>query len=277
MKSIGFFLGFFLDIILFFVSIVVLLTFVPIGLLFWTYKHLVLIVGNIRGYGLIPIYGLDSGFSIDTFAKPGIGERMGSNPKLNIGFLLRVLGNEGVSVKWIREKFETNFLKMDKDGEPIHPRLFSYLVQFGGYAFLKRVSSIGIEYHIQEVTVPSHQSLHAYTAEFIAAPYEPNKPFWKLLVFSSPDIDNEVIVVLKMYHGLVDGYTAIYFLDTLTDTVTPYKVEEFDESIWDKVFLKITFSSMYVLRTCLPLLVFIIISVFTGFTCNSSSTSVLQL
>ena len=235
MKSIGFVLIFFLDIILFLVSIAVFSIFIRIGFLLWTYKHIVLLVGNIRGYGLIPIYGLDSGFSIDTFAKPGIGERMGSNPKLNVAFLLRIPGNQSVSVKWIRGKFETSFLKMDQNGEPVHPRLFSYLVQFGGYAFQKRVSSIDIEYHIQEVTVPSHQSLQTYLAELIAAPYEPNKPFWKLLLFPSPDIENEVIVVFKFYHGLGDVYTAIHILDTLTDTVIPYKVEEFEESIWDKV------------------------------------------
>ena len=117
----------------------------------------------------------------------------------------------------------------------MHPRLFSYLVQFGGYAFQKRVNSIDVEYHIQEVTVPPHQSLQTYMAELIAAPYEPNKPFWKLLVFPSPDIDNEVIVVFKTYHGLADGYSVTHILDTLTDTVTPYKVSEFEESVWNKV------------------------------------------
>ena len=204
----------------------------------WVYKQLVLIVGKICGHELIPIWGIDVGMSMDTFAKPGTGECMGSNPKQNIGFLLRIPRNQSVSINWIRQKFETSFLKMDQNGDPMHPRLFSYLVQFGGYAFQKRVSSIDIEYHIQEITVPTHQSLEAYLVKLLAAPYEPNKPFWKLLVFPSPDIDNEMNVVLKIHHGLADGYTLIHIIDTLTDSVTPYKVSEFDESIWDKVIFQ---------------------------------------
>ena len=206
---------------------------------FWIYKQLIILLAKFRGYGLIPIYGVDAVMSLETFAKPGIGERMDSKLKQNVGLFLRLPRNQNVSIHWIRQKFESHFLQMDKSGKPVHPNLFSYFVQFGGYPFRKLVSSIDVGHHIQEAVVPPHQSLQSYLAELIVSPYEPNTPFWKLLVFSSPDVDNEMIVVLKIHHGLADGYTLIHILDTLTNSTTPYIVKDFEETIWDKVIYSI--------------------------------------
>ena len=43
--------------------------------------------------------------------------------------------------------------------------------------------------------------------------------FGKFLIFPSPDMDDEIIVLLKIHHSLADGYTLIHILDTLTDSI----------------------------------------------------------
>ena len=165
MKTFDFFyLNFILDII---ISSIAFPIFTIICSLFWIYKQLILFFAKIRRYDLIPVYGIDTGMSLETFAKPGIGECMDSKLNRNVGLLLRIPKNQSLSINWIRLKFETSFLKMDRNGKPLHLNFFSYFVQFGGYAFRQLVRSIDVEYHIQEVSVPAHQSLQTYLAELL--------------------------------------------------------------------------------------------------------------
>lgn len=152
--------------------------------------------------------------------------------------ILKVNGVVDVSV--FRNYFYELFLANEEDREK-YRNFFCYFVTFFNFVFKKRLRSIDLDYQIQKLELREGQTVEDFVGRWMVEhdidPSGKERPDWlvKIIPHYSSNNQTSTTVVLKLNHGLCDGYTMVHLLGKLCGAPAPYLFKEPVPSILKRV------------------------------------------
>lgn len=170
------------------------------------------LLGWIGGWKLIPME------MRDVHCATGILQQTsGTVDSFSIGFLLRIHGT--IEVSQLRAHFTKTFLRGEQ-GKWKYDRLFTSIQQFLGYPFFSELKSLDLSRQIYGVHLTKEELLETYLASWLRKPYPEGNACWEIVVIE------RVGVAFKIHHAIADGYSAVHFLDKLTQAKYKFPIPE---------------------------------------------------